>query len=389
MNTAAKSKSNIKKIFTGAGYSLSWSFRKNIFAVISYCDKSKESYDINTEALNNEISKAKLARSGVKSAIIFFRIEKEKLRKINVWDQLKIYSLYNSGPFLSIWYNKFQKKDAYHQNIEGNKAMCFLSWKNQEVLTDPITAPEHIEWSNDWNYYVLGYNDFIGIYCVEKEFKLIKKHYVRCNHWKIFGEFLFIVTDDAIYVTIITYDQSELYEIASSDIAFSDAKKVQEMANEETKQSFENNEDKPIIRPPLAIKILALCKNMLVLQLYNGSLKWININNEIFNFAVKLKSSEIEKTAALKYYEENQDKQIKLYGLVKWAGLESRLSDQALKQINEIGTHFINYQHSIHNIKVPEIYWLIFIFIGDSNYTECLKYVTIMKVLNKINQKSD
>ena len=76
---------------------------------------------------------------------------------------------------------------------------------------------------------------------------------------------------------------------------------------------------------------------MLVLQLYNGNLKWLYINNEIFNFEVKLKVNEIEKTAALKYFEDNQDKQIKLYGLIKWGGLGSRLSDQALNQINEIG----------------------------------------------------
>lgn len=103
INNAIRGKHAARKIFTGAGYSLSWSLKRNIFAVISYCDDSKDSFDVNAEDLNNPISKAKLEKGGVKSVIVIYRIEnKEKLRKLYVHDEYRCMYLYDQAPVLNV-----------------------------------------------------------------------------------------------------------------------------------------------------------------------------------------------------------------------------------------------------------------------------------------------
>ena len=168
------------------------------------------------------------------------------------------------------------------------------------------------------------YSDYVGIFALETDFKLVKKHYVKANHVKIFSDFLFIVTDDAIYTTIITMQDAQLYEIANTNITMTDPRAMKELTLEEEKVKSDDGLQ-IAIRPPLALKILALCQNKLVLQLYNGDLKCMTIKNDMIKFAFMLKSAETEQDLAIDYYNENTDIQTELYLFIKWAGLDSKL----------------------------------------------------------------
>lgn len=352
---------SIKKIFTGAGYNLTWSFKKNMFAVISYCDDSKETYDVDAETLNNAASKAKLVDSGIKSVIVIYRIEKEKLRKVYIHDEYRCLHLYDQSPVLNVWYNKtlfesFQKQENNIDSTVNSKAMWLLSWTSQSFLTEPINAPESMLWSQDCKYCIMWYDEYLGVYSLDTQFRLIKKHYVRANHCKLFGDFFFIVTDESIFFTITTMDDAQLYEIANSRMTTVDPNTLQEMTGEESKHVA--SEDSQVwVKPPWALKILALWRNILILQLYNGDLKCIQIKNDIVNFVFRLKTSEAEQKSALKYFEQNPNKQNVLFPFIKWAKLDSKL-----------------------NVMPASL-------TQDQNYTQWLKFVEVMKVLSKVNQK--
>ena len=283
---------------------------------------------LNADAVNNPISKQKLSSSNIKSSIAIYKIEKDKPRKIFVYQNLRSYNLYDQGPILGVWVNYNVSDDS--DNIEGNiikikRALLLISWKTHKPLWDPIEAPEHLLWSPDWRYWVMCFNDYLGVYSIKDNINLLKKYYLRANHWRFFDDFLFIATDDGIYSVIISLEDSPVYEVASFALLYRDPTAKYDTTAEESKDISEENR-KISSLPPFSIKFLALLKNLLVIQLCNGDISWLEIKNEYLSYAFKLKSTKEERIEVISILEAHKDRQKGLYQLIEWAKMESLIN---------------------------------------------------------------
>lgn len=145
-------------MFTGAGYNIVWSYKRGMFAVISFTDDSMEAFDVNGEALNHPVAKQKLTQSNIKSSVVVYKIQKDKLKKVFVYQKCRCYHLYDQGPVLGmcISYEMKKEDDSESANIlEPHKALVFMSWKTLTPITSPVDAPEHLLWSSDCKHCVM------------------------------------------------------------------------------------------------------------------------------------------------------------------------------------------------------------------------------------------
>ena len=350
------------------------------FAVINYADDTLEAYKVNSEALNNPISKQKLTSSNIKSSVAVYKIEKGKLRKIFVYQSLRSYNLYDQGPILGVWVNYNIQDDNDH--LDGNiikikRALLLLSWKTHKPLWDPLEAPEHLLWSPDWKYWVMWFNEYLGIYSLNDNVNLIKKYYLRANHWKFFDDFLFIATDDGIYCIIISLEDSPIYEVASSLLLYRDPTAKYEAVTEETKEI--SNENRKISSlPPFAIKFLALLKNLLVIQQCNGDISWLEIKNEYLNYAFKLKSNKEERIEVISILEAHKDYQKELYRLIQWAKMESLVNYDEISIPTKVNQY--NYLHLLDKIDPLK---LIHSLIKDDSIEKFDKITILESIFHK------
>lgn len=129
-----------------------------------------------------------------------------------------------------------------------------------------------------------------------------------------------------------------LYEIANTSVLYKDPNATQEAPKEEGKQSTQNS-GMLVGKPPMSLKILAIYKYTLIIQLYNGELKCPEMKHPYLNFALMLKGNEEERRNAVYILQTRKDQQQDLYPLIVWAGLQSLVNYEEISIPTEVNQY--------------------------------------------------
>lgn len=133
-------------------------------------------------------------------------------------------------------------------------------------------------------------------------------------------------------------NNAPLYEIANTSVLYKDPNATQDAPKEEVKQPAQNNR-MLVGKPPMSLKILAIYKYTLIIQLYNGDLKCLDLKHPYLNFALMLKGNEEDRRHAVYILQSRKDQQQDLYPLITWAGLQSLVNYEEVGIPTEVNQH--------------------------------------------------
>jgi len=369
-----------------------------MFAVISFTDDSLEPYDVNADALNHPIAKQKLVKSNIKSVVVIYSIKNDKPKKMFVFQKCQCFHLFDQGPVLGMCINyEIQSTvepthgkmnvDASSNVLNPNKALLFFSWKTQKPVTSPMEAPDQLLWSKDSKYCVMRFNfSTVKIYSLSENLELMRSYNIAANQCNIIGEFLLIITDECVYATILDMPSAPLYQLANIEqieIHKESSPPQGETKEEEEKQQIENPEWQAS-RPPFALQVLDICKNNLILLLYNGDLKCLEIKSFTFSFAQLVKGSEEDRLNAKRILESRKDLQNELLPIAVWGGLSHLIDYNEILVPTEVNQY--NFKQCLLTKKPIEVIHSIII---NTSLEKLDKYQILEAIFETLTEMED